>query len=703
MGQILLKCAWRDGEESRFDFNPNIYARAHAHTLTHTPPPGGPKWPPALPAPRTSAPFPHKLLTWVPAHCPRCGPRPGSPEPPPRRPWASRVLQEATNWRAGPPAEARAREQEKRKAASQEREAKETERKRRKAGGARRSPPGRPRPEPRNALRVAHSAGLPAPSRPERLGSVGRPPRPSAQPQSNPGAAWAGPWAGRPPGPPSYEAHLLLRGAAGMAPRRRWDRPPPYVAPPSYEGPHRTLGTKRGPEPSQARACSTSAPTRTEGGCAKKRLDPRIYRDVLGAWGLRQGRGLLGGSPGCGTDRPRLESGKGAAEKSPRLAAAVLKSGSDGHPQDKAAGSPGTVPAGSATATPSPPRPTPRSRPHLKGSGEGREGRDQTWLPKRWVPSIKKQPPRHSQTLPRPWAPGGTGWREPLGHRGEAGPETLEGWKVTRRPHTLPRSSRGPARREGVFVIDATCVVIRSQYVPTPRTQHVQLLPAGVPRLVGNAPSQPKPNKEEGEGAAVLPSPCRKLPLSSRPSLQPSEGRGLEAEGGKPADSSLEERASRILGLPVGEVNLRDPPTQPGSPEHSALGPPASGGARGAEGSEKVASGPRRTGRGWARAPGPYAGALREAVSRIRRHTAPDSDSDEAAELSVHSSSSDASDTEASGASWRKERTGPPEGGKTAELTGNAREIVGAISKNEEVLFGARDIKGTPQGNREQQ
>lgn len=92
MGQILLKCAWRDGEESRFDFNPNIYARAHthtrahAHTLTHTPPPGGPKWPPALPAPRTSAPFPHKLLTWVPAHCPRCGPRPGSPEPPPRRP-----------------------------------------------------------------------------------------------------------------------------------------------------------------------------------------------------------------------------------------------------------------------------------------------------------------------------------------------------------------------------------------------------------------------------------------------------------------------------------------------------------------------------------------------------------------------------------------------------------------------------------------
>ncbi|XP_007107571.2 dendrin [Physeter macrocephalus] len=639
---------------------------------------------------------PRQLMDFQASHWARgpqsrtCGPRPGSPEPPPRRPWASRVLQEATNWRAGPPAEARAREQEKRKAASQEREAKETERKRRKAGGARRSPPGRPRPEPRNAPRVAQPAGLPAPSRPERLGSVGRPPRPSAQPQSNPGAAWAGPWGGRRPGPPSYEAHLLLRGAAGMAPRRRWDRPPPYVAPPSYEGPHRTLGTKRGPEPSQAPASSTPAPTRTEGGCTKKRLDPRIYRDVLGAWGLRQGRGLLGGSPGCGTARPRLESGKAAAERSLRLAAAGLKSGSDGHPQAKAAGNPGTetVLAGSAPATPSPPRPAPRSRPHAKGSREGREGREQSWLPKCWMPSVKRQPPRHSQTLPRPWAPGGTGWRESLGHREEAGPETLEGWKATRRPHTLPRSSRGPARGEGVFVIDATCVVIRSQYVPTPRTQHVQLLPAGVPRLVGNAPTQLRPNKEEGEGAAVLPSPCRKLLLSSRPSQQPGGGRGLEAEGGKSADSSLEERASRILGLPVGEVNLQDAPTQPGSPEHSALGPAASGGARRAEGSEEVAAVPRRAARGWARTPGPYAGALREAVSRIRRHTAPDSDSDEAAELSVHSSSSDGSDTEASGASWRNERTGPPEGGKAAELSDNIREILDVINRTEEVLFG---------------
>lgn len=224
-----------------------------------------------------------------------------------------------------------------------------------------------------------------------------------------------------------------------------------------------------------------------------------------------------------------------------------------------------------------------------------------------------------------------------------------------------------------------------------------------MPRVVGDAPNQPKPNKEEGEGAAAFPSPCQKLLLSSRLSHQLGGGRGFEAEGGEPADSSLEERASRILGLPVGEVNLRDAPTQPGSPERSALGPAASGGTLSAEGSEEVAAAPRRAGRGWARTPGPYAGALREAVSRIRRHTAPDSDSDEAAELSVHSGSSDGSDTEASGASWRNERPRPGEGGKTAELSDSIREILDVISRTEEALFGTRDAKGIPQGNRERQ
>ncbi|XP_006902561.1 PREDICTED: dendrin [Elephantulus edwardii] len=644
-----------------------------------------------------------------------CGPRPGSPEPP-RRPWASRVLQEATNWRAGPPTEARAREQEKRKAASQEREAKETERKRRKAGGARRSPPGWARPEPRNAPRVAQAAGLCASTRPERVGLLGRAPRPCAQPQSIPGVAWAGPWGGRRPGPPSYEAHLLLRGAAGSSQRRRWDRPPPYVAPPSYDGPHRTLGTKRGPEVSRAPTFTspTAAPTlaRTETGRSKKRLDPRIYQDVLGAWGLRQGRGLLGGSSSYGVARARPEFRKGAAEKGLEFPAAGLSSDSHGPASPPEPGGTEAAPAGQAPTTPSPPRPAPRSRPHQKGARKGKENVERSWLPKRWIPSPKKQLPSHSQTLPRPWAPGGTGWKESLGHREGAEAGALEGWKVTRRAHTLPRSSRRPTRGEGIFVIDATCVVIRSQYVPTPlRTQHVQLLPARVPHVGGDAPSPPMCGKEEGEARAALPSPCQKLLQRSSPSHQTVAGRGSEAEGGEPGDSALQERASSILGLPVVELNLRDTHTQPGSPEHPALGAAAlEVVGTTTEGLKEASAVPRLVGRSWARTPGPYAGALREAVSRIRRHTAPDSDSDEAAELSVHSGSSDGSDTETSGTSWRSEQTtardggsmGPREGRKRAELSDSIREILGVISRTEEA-FRVGDTKRTPQGDAEDQ
>ncbi|XP_055482855.1 dendrin [Psammomys obesus] len=610
-----------------------------------------------------------------------CRLRPGSPEPPPRRPWASRVLQEATNWRAGPLAEVRTREQEKRKAASQEREAKETERKRRKAGGARRSPLGQP-------LRAAQPPGLPPPSRPERFGPVGRAPRPSAFPQGEPRVAWAGPWGGRRPGPPSYEAHLLLRGAAGSAPRRRWDRPPPYVAPPSYEGPHRTLGAKRGPELSRAPASAAPAPVaaRTEGGRAKKRLDPRIYRDVLGAWGLRQGRGLLGGAPGCAAARARPEACRGAAERGSGLAVAGLIGGGHGQPQAEATGSPDAEAAPSGSPASSSPRPAPRSRQQRRGSRPEKEGGEPIWLPKSWLSSPKKPPVRHSQTLPRPWAPGGTGWREALGPREGAEHEGPEAWKATRRAHTLPRSSRGLARREGIFVIDATCVVIKSQYVPTPRPQQVHALASGEPCAASDSPRLPKPSRGE-EGAAAGPSACPKRLLSSRVSNQPGGGAEGEAGGGERGPSSPEDRAPRLPGLPAAKEKPPDAPTQPGSPERPTLGPAAPGCAGGAKGSD-AAGVPRRAAGGWARTPGPYAGALREAVSRIRRHTAPDSDSDEAEELSAHSGSSDGSDTDAPGASWRSERTlpaegntRPGEGAKTAEPSNSIREILDVSAK----------------------
>lgn len=331
------------------------------------------------------------------------------------------------------------------------------------------------------------------------------------------------------------------------------------------------------------------------------------------------------------------------------------------------------------------------------------------WLPTCWLSSPKKPPVRHSQTLPRPWAPGGTGWKESLGQREGTEHETLEVWKVTRRAHTLPRSSRGPSGREGIFVIDATCVVIKSQYVPTPRTQQRQLAPSGESSIVSDSLRQPKPClEEEGKGAAANPSVCQKRLLSSRVLNPPSEGREFEAEGRQQGHSSLEERSSSGLGFPVGEVNPRDAPTHPGSPEHSTLGPAAPGCAGSVKGPE-AAGVPRRAGGGWARTPGPYAGALREAVSRIRRHTAPDSDSDEAEDLSVHSGSSDGSDTDAPGASWRNERTlpavgntRPREGGKTAELGDSIRETLDVISQTEEGLV-REDTRKTPQGKRERE
>lgn len=643
MGQTPLKCACRE-EASGFELGPRVEARAPAPA--HAPPRARPERPPGL----ARVPSPRKLLTWLPAHCPRCGPRPGSPEPPPpRRPWASRVLQEATNWRAGPPAEARAREQEKRKAASHEREAKETERKRRKAGGARRSPPGRPRPEPQSAPRAA-----PAPSWRE------RPVRPAALPAGQAGTAWAGPWGGRRPGPPSYEAHLLLRGAAAPTPRLRWDRPPPYVAPPSYEGPHRTLGARRGPEPEPepepkpAPAGSASARgTEGAGGCARKRLDPRIYRDVLGAWGLRPGRGLLGGAPGYALARPpRLHSDRGASEKSPAQPAAGPSLRRDGpHQPARPAGHPTSEPA--PATPPRRPRPAPRSRPHLGGSGSG-AGQDsgEPSRPRRaWVPSPRRPPPRHSQTLPRPWAPGGTG--------DAAGPETLVGAPVARRPHTFPRGARGPAGRDGVFVIDATRVVIRSQYVATPGAPRGPLLPAAGGRGAAGAEGGPQTQRHH-----PLPAEASREPRpSDRLAPQPAGERGVEAEGGgTPGGPSLEEPAARILGPRAGEGSPKEAaPTPPGSPERSASGPAAAGTAGSAEGPVPAAI-PRLASRGWPRTPGPYAGALREAVSRIRRHTAPDSDSDEAAGLSLQSDSSEESDAEASGASWRNERPLPRAG-----------------------------------------
>uniref|UniRef100_A0A4X2M5X8 Dendrin n=1 Tax=Vombatus ursinus TaxID=29139 RepID=A0A4X2M5X8_VOMUR len=655
---------------------------------------------------------------WAPAHQPmdptgagwEKGTRKGSLERLLRRAWVPRVLQEATNWGTGHPSEIRPREQEKRKAASQEREAKETERKRRKGGGGRSwSPPGGPRPEPGNVPKAAPPKARQVPWLPEHLRPSGRPPRPAAQWLREPGAAArAGPRVGRPSGPPSYEAHLLLRGAAGPVPRRRWDRPPPYVAPPSYDGPHRTLGAKRPPQLPRLPAPLAPAPS-VEGKdreeLPRKRLDPRIYRDVLGAWGIRQGRGTLGGFPGCGG--PGL--GGKTSDKVPGFSPVGLNSnGSESYSQPGA-----NQTTRAETVTSGTPQTTPRTKLPLRDTSEGERAGEQSWSRKTWGPSPGDQPPQHSQTLPRPWAPGGPREKESPGERGgsQRPSKFPTDWKETQRAHTVPRSPRSSGRENGVFVIDATCVVIRAQFIPTPQIQHVQLLPSPGPRDWGDSLAFRKPRKEEGEEEQAFPSPCQKLLQSSRLSHQPNKGCSEtwdeDAEAREPEDPSLEERASRILGLPIRELDLGASPVQCSSDPSGPSGV-AERCADGTRGSEPAARVRRPAGRGWVRDPGPYAGALREAVSRIRRHTAPDSDSDEAPDCGARSCSSEGSDTEASGVSGQPERSlpggldtpGTPGGrgeiGRRAgELRDCIREILDVICQTEEALFRA---EGSAQG-----
>ncbi|XP_054505315.2 dendrin [Agelaius phoeniceus] len=83
------------------------------------------------------------------------------------------------------------------------------------------------------------------------------PPTPCPPPQLEGPGGSSGPWGGHPvptprppvsgdkPGPPTYEVHMQRVQAA----HARRGGPPPYIAPPAYDGPHRTLQLRppRGP------------------------------------------------------------------------------------------------------------------------------------------------------------------------------------------------------------------------------------------------------------------------------------------------------------------------------------------------------------------------------------------------------------------------------------------------------------------------
>ncbi|XP_069735622.1 dendrin [Phaenicophaeus curvirostris] len=231
-------------------------------------------------------------------------------------------------------------------------------------------------------------------------------------------------------GPPSYVAHMQRVQVAPL----RHGGPPPYISPPAYDAPHRTLQLRppQGPH---------SAPPAL----------PTGRRPVPGGWSHTLPRAATE----SGHQRPR-----------------------------------GTQPS--------------------PGWGSGT--------------------PQHSQTLPRAAASRERGWGAGKGGRRGTG---------------------------GHVLIDATRVVVRAQYVPTPQRHQV--------RYTGGSPGPAAPL-----GTSLAPSSTATPPAAPKPSQEPP-------------------------GSP------RSPWISPNS--HSRGHPP-----------------PRR--------PVLYAQALREAVSRIRRRTAPDSDSE---------------------------------------------------------------------------
>ncbi|XP_065275127.1 dendrin [Emys orbicularis] len=445
-----------------------------------------------------------------------------------------------------------------------------------------------------------------------------------------------------PAGPPSYETHMLRRLRAGQGSRKPNEpRPPPYISPPAYDAPHRTLPTKRprtAPKPPDAKrgrpaphgtGPAGGSPEPAPGSAGPRQRLARLPHEVLGGWSYHAGSGTLGRRAGSGLEGAVQSTARGGSAES--LFRPLSSPDGGSHTLPRAAGGAGRArgPRGWDAAGP--------------GSAPGR------------------------QRLPSGW-----GFGYAPSSTGSARNGQREGWEQRGRPERrAPPSPRpvgkapgqsstaeGRSQHGGVFVIDATCVVIRAEYIPPPRREQVRLLGSPPPR----------------DSA----SPCQRLLLASRPHLGASE-RAAGPPPPSPGDGSLGERAARILGLPAAELGLEGPQgacaqredpgrwgqqagaALPGSPEPLVGGPrvhglpspaaspeeppgvpggretlgdgtnpsvgPGPGWGREAPGDEPQALPPRT--RPCAKRPALCTRDLREAVSRIRRHTAPDSDTDE--------------------------------------------------------------------------
>ncbi|KAK9407110.1 dendrin [Crotalus adamanteus] len=403
--------------------------------------------------------------------------------------------------------------------------------------------------------------------------------------------------------PPSYEAHMLLRLRAQQGPRKEnWPCPPPYLAPPSYEASHHRVQPQKqaGKSDSAEKLIQTGAAKKyreREAGCESEpllhtpgRKAGKWQTKMPGSWSYLSGARTWGG--------PRMQQEK---TKSP----SHLGSDWDISPQHRSY----TLPRVNKRhqVMPVPCHPSQHSLPAGWGFSHAAG-----WCRSKRSGSRAKE--KHCQEFfPR--------WKEPSPSRKLAGSQ--------------PALSKSiPRRHGGLFVIDATCVVIQAHYIPSPQMEQVCYLAHGEADAIKphTSPGSPGPNLMEERAARILGLPLHELGVTEAgQGINTSKIPKLE-NGAIPGDSSRREEVKRVPSAPDSPRKTSGPPT----PNHSQVRPAEQeptyleGKGTAASPCPRSHSLPRRKEKpGISAQNQSYICDLKEAMLRIRRHTAPDSDTDE--------------------------------------------------------------------------
>ncbi|XP_062977520.1 dendrin [Elgaria multicarinata webbii] len=417
--------------------------------------------------------------------------------------------------------------------------------------------------------------------------------------------------------PPSYEAHMLLRLRAGQGPRKEnWPCPPPYVAPPSYEAPHRTV------QPQQ-RACK-EAPAANQ----IQRETPRKCRELERVEACESGP-LTHRPPGRKAGRCQAKMSGGWSYLS-----GARTWGGPRMQSEREESSYGLVPGWNVS-----PQYQSHTLPRVKKRSKGAP-----------VPCLALPSGPSQHMLPAGWGfSHAAGWPGALENRSRAADkpsrDLLPKWKEPSQAKEPGGSQAAfakptPQRRGGLFVIDATCVVIQAHYILPPRTEHVRYLgQESPPEKVEAAapPCSPAPASLEERAARILGLSLSELGFPEAGgenalgpgSLEHGAGESGAVDVGVPGDGT-----GQLGGAPSAPASPRKPlpattPSSfevglpelgPGCPDKRGMAIPCQEGGcfRQSEGQPALPTQSRS-----------YVWDLKEAMSRIRRHTAPDSDSDE--------------------------------------------------------------------------